>query len=123
MNALTTGLFWAGAALNLPACVLFVIRVLRKTGTWSAATPLLAAGWALWAVSYLVSGPFWLAVPSALFAAAVALEWWRDRRRRRRKRAPRAYGAKSRALLAALVRRAREATKPRPVLRPAPGAA
>jgi hypothetical protein len=45
--------------------------------------------------------------------------WWRNRRNR--KRAPRAYGAKSAALLAALVKRAREAAKPRPVLRPVPG--
>ena len=44
--------------------------------------------------------------------------WWR--KRRRRKRAPRAYGAKSRALIQNLVRRAREQARPRPVLRPLP---
>jgi hypothetical protein len=50
-----------------------------------------------------------------------AFLWWRDRRRR--KRAPRAYGAKSAALLAALVAKARAAAKPRTVLRPVPGGA
>jgi len=42
------------------------------------------------------------------------------RRRPRRKRAPRAYGLKSRERIAALVRKVREAIKPRPVLRPVP---
>lgn len=49
------------------------------------------------------------------------IDWWRDRRKR--KRALRAYGAKSLALVAGLVRRAREAARPRPVLRHAPGGA
>ena len=43
--------------------------------------------------------------------------WWR---RHKRKRAPRAYGAKTRALLARLVKKSREAAQPRPVLRPVP---
>ena len=63
--------------------------------------------------------------PAAAVGAAQlvlgAVLWWRSRRRRRR--APRAYGAKSRALVAALVRKAREAARPRRVLRPAPGGA
>lgn len=45
--------------------------------------------------------------------------WWLSRRRR--KRAPKAMGAKARALIAAMVRKARESAKPRPVLRPVPG--
>jgi hypothetical protein len=44
--------------------------------------------------------------------------WWLNRRRR--KRSPKLAGAKSRARLAALVRKSREAAKPRPVLRPVP---
>jgi hypothetical protein len=61
----------------------------------------------------------WLVMAAALAGTAIAaILWWLSRRRR--KRAPRAYGAKSRALLAALVRRAREAAVPRPVLRPVP---
>jgi hypothetical protein len=60
--------------------------------------------------------------PAALNGGlALLLAWDLWRRRRNRKRAPRAYGAKSRARLAALARKAREATRPRPVLRPAPG--
>lgn len=50
--------------------------------------------------------------------AAAAAWWWR---RKRRKRAPRAYGAKSRARVAALVMKTREAGRPRRVLRPVPG--
>lgn len=59
----------------------------------------------------------------ALAAALFAWAWWRKRKRKRRKRSPKALGAKSRALIAALVRRAREAARPRPVLRPQPGGA
>ncbi len=51
--------------------------------------------------------------------ALLAIYLWR-RRGRRRKRAPRAYGAKSRALVTTLIRRARERARPRPVLRPQP---
>ena len=58
---------------------------------------------------------------SVLHLTLAAFLWWLSRRRR--DRAPRSYGAKSGALLAALVRKAREAGKPRPVLRPAPGGA
>jgi len=45
---------------------------------------------------------------------------WLLRHTRRRKRALRAYGAKSRARVAALVRKAREAARPRPARRLAP---
>jgi hypothetical protein len=48
--------------------------------------------------------------------------WW-NLRRKDRKRALEALGAKSLARLAALVRKQREAARPRPVLRPAPGGA
>jgi hypothetical protein len=61
---------------------------------------------------------------NAIGVVQVAIGAWLWRRGRRgRKRAPRAYGAKSRALVAALVTKAREAAKPRPVLRPVPGRA
>jgi hypothetical protein len=66
----------------------------------------------------LVSGQ-WPVMLAALAGTAVAVvAWWLSRRRRRR--VPRAYGTKSKALVAALVRRAREAAVPRPVLRPVP---
>ena len=63
-------------------------------------------------------------VPAAISALQLLLAvflWWLSRRRR--KRAPKAMGAKSRALLAAVVAKMRERTRPRPVLRPAPGGA
>ena len=50
-------------------------------------------------------------------------QWIRNNRKRRKKRAALALGAKSRARVAALVRKAREAVKPKPVLRPVPGGA
>ena len=50
-----------------------------------------------------------------------AVLWWLSRRRRRR--APKLAGAKSKALLAAVVAKMRETAKPRPVFRPAPGGA
>lgn len=55
----------------------------------------------------------------SLIVAAVL--WWLSRRRR--KRAPKAMGAKSRALLAAVVAKMRQSLKPRPVFKPAPGGA
>ena len=66
-----------------------------------------------------VAGRAWpLAAADAVLAAAVAWALWRYRPRR--ERAPRAYGAKSRARVAALARKAREAARPRPVRRLAP---
>ena len=79
-----------------------------------------------WIVSAIVGGvyllaegehPVWTVIAGANAGLAAYL-WWR--KRKRRKRAPRAYGAKSRALVQALVRRAREQARPRPVLRPLP---
>jgi type VI protein secretion system component VasK len=61
-----------------------------------------------------------LAGSAASLLLCAAVWWWN---RRRRKRAPRAYGAKSRARVAALARKAREAAKPRLALRPVPGGA
>jgi hypothetical protein len=58
---------------------------------------------------------------NAVNAACVlilAASWWRHRRRR--DRAPRFYGAKSRARVAALLTKARTALKPWPALKPAP---
>lgn len=58
------------------------------------------------------------AVASTLVAAIC---WWLSRRKR--KRSAKLIGAKSRALLAAVVARMRETAKPRPVFKPAPGGA
>jgi hypothetical protein len=80
-------------------------------------------GWAAGggAVGYAISGAWnWAGLDAANALLAVIL-WWLSRRKR--KRALRTLGAKSRALVAALARKAREAAKPRPVLRPVPGGA
>lgn len=70
-----------------------------------------------------LAGGYWLAAASGglSFMVALAIWWWR--RRKDRRRALRELGYKARALLAAVVRRAREAAQPRPVLRPVPGGA
>lgn len=54
---------------------------------------------------------------AASLAVAIIVRWWR---RRKRRSAAALIGEKSRQLRAALVRRAREAARPRPVLQPAP---
>jgi hypothetical protein len=96
-------------------------RILRRRGrTWN-----FYSGWigsaAGGAIGWAVSGAWGLmALDIANICLAVFL-WWLSRRRR--KRAPRAYGAKSRALVAAVVARMRETLKPRPILRPVPGGA
>jgi hypothetical protein len=62
----------------------------------------------------------WLVGSAVSVAVGVAIWWWR---RKDRKRAAKALGAKSCALVAALVERAREAARPRPVLQPQRGGA
>jgi hypothetical protein len=82
--------------------------------------------WLATAVGFIifgvVQGP-WLvaACAGASFAIALVIRWWW--RRKDRKRAAKALGAKSRALRDALVRKAREAARPRRVLQPVPGGA
>jgi len=59
--------------------------------------------------------------PAAAMLAALAAWWaWQWWNRRRKSRAKAWLGAKSKAVRDALVRKLREARKPRPVLRPAP---
>jgi MFS family permease len=56
----------------------------------------------------------WIAVCAVIMGL-----WWRNcRKRRKRKRAAAMAGAKSRALIEALVKRVRETARPRPVLKP-----
>lgn len=65
----------------------------------------------------------WLCAAVSVVQVGIALAIWWWRKRRDRKRALDALGAKSRALRDALVRKARDAARPRPVLRPVPGGA
>ena len=86
-------------------------------GWRQAGDVLLAAGSLIAGVADAADGDWPGSAFSFAIVALLGWDWWR----RNRKRSPRSYGAKARALLAALVRKAREAAKPRPVLRPAPG--
>lgn len=102
-----------------------VLRAFRLGRPWAVAV---AAGWTAGGVGVVLTlahagaRAHWPGM--ALGAAHVAFGAWLWRRGGRgRRRAPRAYGAKSRALVAAVVAKARDAARPRPVLRPVPGAA
>lgn len=78
-------------------------------------------GDALMTLGWAVQG-YWASAAIMTVAGILALMgWWQ--RRKRRKRAPRAFGYKSRALIAAIVATLRERSQPRPVLRPQPGGA
>jgi len=113
MFAICTGVF----ATVLPW---LVAVVLSRRGAYR-----FYAGWingALFGSAGYAIGREWAGVAGGILSAVIATVcWWLSRRRR--KRAPRAYGAKSRALLAAVVAKLREATKPRPVFKPVPGRA
>ena len=65
----------------------------------------------------------WLAMGIAAGNSVLAflIGWWLLGPRKKRRSAAALLGAKSRALREALVRRAREVARPRPVLRPVPG--
>lgn len=101
-----------------------ILRALRTGRPWAVAV---AEGWTGAGIGVVLTLAFagaghWPGM--ALGAAQVAVGAWLWRRGRRgRRRAPRAYGAKSRALVAVLVAKARDAARPRPALRPVPGAA
>ena len=71
----------------------------------------------------VAAGDGWAALLSVVFAVIWGLIWWSERKRKRRDPAAKTLGAKSRLLVAAIVERARESAKPKPVLRPVPGGA
>ena len=83
-------------------------------GGWMSSAIGGAIGWAL-------SGSWGLVALDAANALLAVFLWWLSRRRKRR--APRAYGAKSALLIAAVAALMKAALQPRPVLRPAPGGA
>lgn len=118
---------WIALLLGVPALPLVFLGIL--TGLNGPAGParevrangLLAVGLGMATAANLLDGSYVLAVITGTGAVIAAWLWWKNRRRRK-DRAARSMGAKSRALVAALVRKAREAARPRPVLRPVPGA-
>ena len=99
--------------------LLYALMRSRYGGDFRGRTYVMWGYAAAWDIGIGLIAALWL--PVIVSAANLILAAWLYWRHGRRKdRAPRAYGAKSRALLAAIVRRAREAAKPRPVLRPVP---
>jgi len=107
-NVLTVLAMVAGARRPMVAVVWFGAN---------AVTSAASSAWAMATADWPVAA--WMA-----FVAAVnAWIAWRYWNRRKRKRAAALAGAKSRARVAALVRKARGAAGPRRVLRPVPGGA
>lgn len=78
--------------------------------------PLTAVAGVLWIAAGIAMRNWVVLACGIVLIADTARRW-----RRRRKRAPKSAGYKARALIAAIVRRAREAAHPRPVLIPVPG--
>jgi hypothetical protein len=119
----TADLFYA---LAFPPAFAFVLgavtRALRIESSWAVA---IARSWVSGGVGVvfaLAQAGHWPGTVIGVAQVGVGVWLWR-RGRRGRRRAPRAYGAKSRALVAVLVATLRDAARPRPVLRPVPGAA
>ena len=110
-----------------PVHIAFGLASPPALGWWSRRVPGVRGGfYAVWA-SCAIGGIIGAVLPPATWDAAWAsggslviavILWWLSRRRRRR--SPKLAGAKSRALLAAVVRTMRERSRPRPVLRPQP---
>jgi hypothetical protein len=108
-----------------PVWALGFHSVLRRLGWPPAKDQPVWAWWLSAAVIVVIFGAVGRDLPELATGVAqsvlAAFMWWLSRRRRRR--APKLAGAKSRALLAAVVAKLRESLKPRPVLRPVPGGA
>jgi hypothetical protein len=108
----------AGLLLYLRARAVGDIRL--ELRSW----PFVIAACAADVVGYWLIGFTAGAAVSAVIGLAGVWLWWDSwRKNRRRKRAPGLAGYKARAAIASLVRRSREAARPRPVLRPVPGGA
>ena len=117
MNTLTSGMFWGGWVLWMSGALLNRAWM-RK---WGAG--ILVLMYALQAAAAVARGNWWGAVLDVVLGAVWAWFGWLERKRKRRDPAARQLGAKSRALVAALVEKAREAAQPRRVLKPVPGGA
>jgi hypothetical protein len=112
--------FWLTAAVfvAVPPAYALLIRFLPgaqflSSWTWAASFGTLSGSAGAWHYGG------WGAPAGCAVSLVVALivRWWR---RRKRRSAAALLGEKSRQLRAALVRRARESARPRPVLQPAP---
>jgi membrane protein implicated in regulation of membrane protease activity len=113
------------AVIGTAAIVLVIFSSAGMLLGWRLYGPGIAAlGWALFIVSDVMRGS-WLTIPlDAVLMVLDAWLWWREYRKRKdRRRALEAIGDKTRRLRDALVRRAREAARPSPVLRPSLGGA
>jgi hypothetical protein len=111
--------FWAGAFVNFTASACYIARRYgRELPAWANENLLWTIGFGTWCAQNIAGHNYWLALAYGVVAALDAWVWWHDRRNRKRKRAARQLGYKARALVAALVQRAREAAQPRPVLQP-----
>lgn len=122
MSAILSGLDGAFVTVGLVSGLLGVLRRLERGFEywWACA----AAADFSWMIAAILNGVAWEAAMWAVFGASAVWSWWDHHRKNRGKRKAReAIGAKSRALRDALVRRARQVARPRPVLRPAPGGA
>lgn len=107
-------------ALAWPPAFAFVLgavtRALRIDSSWAAAIARCWVSAGVGVIFTLAPAGHW---PGAAVGVAQGAWLWR-RGRRGRRRVPRAYGAKSRALVAVLVAKARDAARLRPALRPVP---
>jgi hypothetical protein len=105
LGAFAFGLVYCSAALKVirPSCRQVWVGLVAAIATAAVFAALGHLGPALFFAGEVISFAWWL---------------WRNRKR---DRAASLIGEKTRALRDALVRRAREAAKPRPVLRPQPG--
>jgi hypothetical protein len=109
------------AAFWPPAWAFLWPRIARRTGL--GADVKTGEAWVGGAAGAMIGcAGDWPAFTCAAVNLLIGVWLW-QRNRRKRKRAPRFYGLKSRALVAAVVRRAREAGRFRPPLRPVLGGA
>ncbi len=122
MRSAAEGLMWAALAFLAVGTLHFGAAILSDSrGLAGSAFGWLAAGAVLMAVSMMLYGD-WFAASMNSAGALIAADVWRKNRRNRRKRRSLLglAGEKSRALIAALVRTLRDATRPRPRLGAAP---
>lgn len=119
-KAVGNGLGLAGL-VALFICVLVYAKAPAGSDRRRRTALLAASSASVASVSGVLDGDWFVVITNA--ATAVIWLWLWDHTRRNGKRAVKSLGAKSRAIRDAIVRKAREAAQPRPVLRPVRGAA